>query len=80
MKLQRLFTAHPQSVDETYRQHLMRAARFGGRMVFAGLACMTHALLPFIFVRTGSEAITELNEQMVSLKQAAAQRAAASKT
>ena len=75
MSLQRLFTEHPESVDETYVEHMVRASCFGGRMVVAGLACMVHALLPFIFVHSGSEAIDELHARM----QATRRRAAASK-
>jgi hypothetical protein len=74
MSFHRLFTEHPESVDETYGEHLVRAWWFGGRMVVAGLACMLHALLPFIFVHTGSEAIDELHDRM----QATRRRAAAS--
>jgi len=66
MDLQRMFTEHPASVGETYGQHLVHASYFGGRMVLAGLACMLHALLPFIFVRTGSEAIEQLNARMLA--------------
>ena len=61
-----MFTEHPASVGETYGQHLVHASYFGGRMVLAGLACMLHALLPFIFVRTGSEAIEQLNARMLA--------------
>ena len=64
MNIHRLFTEHPESVGETYGEHLVRATLFGGRMVGAGLACMLHALLPFVFVRTGSVAIDELHAQM----------------
>ena len=74
MNLQRLFTVHPESVGETYGEHLVRASCFGGRMVVAGLACMLHALLPFMFVHTGSQAIDELHARM----QATRRRAAAS--
>jgi hypothetical protein len=28
-----------------------------------------HGLLPFVFVRTGSQAITELNERMIATRQ-----------
>ena len=76
MGLQRLFTEHPESVDETYGEHMVRASCFGGRMVVAGLACMMHALLPFIFVHSGSEAIDELHARM----QATRRRAALSKS
>jgi hypothetical protein len=34
-------------------------------MVFAGLACLVHGVLPFLFVRTGSRAIAELNDRML---------------
>jgi Family of unknown function (DUF6356) len=76
MDLHRLFTEHPESVGETYGEHMVRASCFGGRMVVAGLACMMHALLPFIFVRTGSQAIEELNARMLATRR----RTAASQT
>ena len=65
MNLIRAFTEHPASVGESYTQHLFRAFYFGIRMVFAGIACMVHGVLPFLFVRTGSRAIAELNDRMV---------------
>ena len=71
----RLFTEHPESVHETYGEHMVRASSFGGRMVLAGLACMLHSVLPFIFVHTGSAAIDELHARM----QATRRRAALSK-
>jgi hypothetical protein len=60
------FTAHPQSVGESYTEHLGTATWFGLRMMFAGLACLVHGVLPFMFVCTGSRAITELNDRMVA--------------
>jgi Family of unknown function (DUF6356) len=72
MNLHQLFTEHPESVGETYGEHMVRASCFGGRMVLAGLACMVHALLPFIFVRTGSQAIDELHARMQATRRAAA--------
>ncbi len=65
MDLIRAFTEHPASVGESYGEHLLRATYFGTRMVVAGLACLLHGLLPFLFVRTGSRAIAELNDRMV---------------
>lgn len=64
MDMHKLFIEHPQSVGETYGEHMVRATCFGGRMVAAGLACMLHAWLPFLFVRTGSQAINELHARM----------------
>ena len=65
MSFIRAFTEHPASVGESYSEHLGRAACFGARMIFAGVACLVHGVLPFLFVRTGSRAITELNDRMI---------------
>jgi hypothetical protein len=65
MNLIRAFTEHPASVGESYGEHLFRALGFGTRMMWAGFACVLHGVLPFLFVRTGSRAISELNERMV---------------
>ncbi len=62
----RAFTDHPASVDETYSEHLAMAARFGGRLLLASLACFVHALLPFLFVKTGSRMIGDLHGRMVT--------------
>ncbi len=59
------FTEHPASVDETYTEHMGVAFSFFLRMFPASLACLVHAFLPFLFVKTGSNAIAELNERMV---------------
>ena len=66
MTTQRLFTAHPASVGETYAEHLVTAAGFGARLVLTGLACLVHALLPFLFVKTGSQQIAALYDRMVA--------------
>ncbi|MEZ5565695.1 MAG: DUF6356 family protein [Gammaproteobacteria bacterium] len=63
--LLRLFTDHPASIGETYLQHMGRAAGFSLKMVASGIACLIHALLPFLFVHTGSRAVTELHDRMV---------------
>jgi len=65
VNLIRAFTDHPASVGESYTEHLFRAVYFGTRMVCAGIACLVHGVLPFLFVRTGSRAIAELNDRMV---------------
>ena len=62
----RLFTDHPASVGESYAEHLVTASGFGLRMVLAGLACMIHALLPFLFVKTGSVQISTLHDKMLA--------------
>jgi len=61
----RPFTEHPASVGETYTEHMQVAAGFGLRLFLASLACFVHALLPFLFERTGSTAIQSLHGSMV---------------
>lgn len=65
MFFQRMFRDHPRSVDETYGEHLLAAGSFGTTMVLAGLACLIHALVPGLFVNSGSAAIERLHEKMV---------------
>jgi hypothetical protein len=64
--MKELFTRHPATVDETYTEHMGMAASFGARMFLASLACFVHAVFPFLFERTGSKAITELHQRMVT--------------
>jgi hypothetical protein len=64
--MNRLFNEHPASVGESYGEHLVQASSFGTTMILAGLACLVHGLLPFLFVRTGSTAITALHTRMVT--------------
>jgi Family of unknown function (DUF6356) len=71
MNLIRAFTEHPSSVGESYFEHLLRAVSFGTRMMLAGIACLVHGVLPFLFVRTGSRAITELSDRMITQRQQA---------
>jgi hypothetical protein len=66
MKLRQLFTQHPASVGETYLQHLKAAAWFGLRMLVGGGACLVHALLPFLFVRTGGDCVADLNSRIMA--------------
>ena len=66
MTTMRLFTDHPESVGESYGEHLVTAAGFGSRLVLTGLACLVHALLPFLFVKTGSRQISALYDRMVA--------------
>ena len=53
-KFQLLFQEHPASCNESYIQHLINAALFGAKLVIAGIACIVHAILPFLFVDTAS--------------------------
>ena len=64
--LRTLFTAHPSSVGESYFEHMAHALRFAARMFAGSLACLVHAFLPFLCVKTGSKCIAELHDRMVA--------------
>ena len=64
--LKALFCDHPASVDETYSEHLAAAGGFALRLFAASLVCTVHAILPFLFVKTGSTMIEELHDRMVT--------------
>ena len=64
--IKRVFTEHPASVGESYTQHMGMAFGFGGKMVFAGLACLLHGIFPFLFTRTGRNCIEDLHYRMVT--------------
>ncbi len=61
----RAFQEHPESVGETYIQHMRMSFGFGGRMLLAGLGCILHGIFPFLCVRTGSKTINTLHDAMV---------------
>jgi hypothetical protein len=60
------FTEHPRSVGETYGEHFLTALGFGARMLGGGLACLVHAVLPFLCTRTGSNTIGMLHDRMIA--------------
>jgi hypothetical protein len=59
------FTEHPASVGETYAEHLHAAWSFSASMIAGGLACLVHAIFPFMFVSTASSTVRKLHDRMV---------------
>lgn len=57
-------TRHLDEAGETYAEHCGKAASFGFRMIGGGLACLVHAVLPFLFERTGSETVRGLHSTL----------------
>jgi len=55
---------HLDEVGESYSEHFLFAARVGLLMVFSGLAAVVHAICPWWFARTGSNAIQTLNAML----------------
>lgn len=50
-----LFLEHPRSRSETYIEHLVCAASYGFKMIFAGFAAIIHSVFPFLFETTASD-------------------------
>ena len=62
----RAFTDHPETVGESYVEHLSSAFGFATTMLAGASACFLHGLFPFAFQRSGSRRIVELHERMVA--------------
>jgi Family of unknown function (DUF6356) len=63
--LRKIFIDHPETVGESYGEHLAHASGFGFAMLAGGLACLCHAVIPASFERTGSRIISGLHDRMV---------------
>ena len=64
------FTEHPASVGESYTTHFRHAAGFSISMLRGGLACMVHAVFPFLCTKTGSGIVAQLNTRMITNRHA----------
>ena len=62
----RAFTDHPESVGETYFEHMHTASWFALTMFAGALACLIHAILPFACQTSGSRRIKLLHERMIT--------------
>lgn len=71
------FVEHPHAVGETYTQHMAMAAWFGVRLIAAGLACLVHAVFPFLCVTTGSARVRALFAEMTQRQTVAQSRSTA---
>jgi hypothetical protein len=63
--MKKIFTDHPNSMGETYFQHMKIACLFGSKMVFGGFACIIHAIFPFIFKKTGSDILLNMLHEFI---------------
>jgi Family of unknown function (DUF6356) len=66
MSLKHLFTEHPESVGESYLEHMNVALSFAAPLLAAGLAALVHAFLPFLFLTTASRTVKQLHARMVN--------------
>jgi Family of unknown function (DUF6356) len=65
-RLKDAFLAHPEALNETYGQHFGHAMSYAGRLFAASFCAFAHALLPFLFERTASNAIRTMYGEMTA--------------
>jgi len=56
----KVFLEHPNSIGESYFQHLSFAFRTGVSLTLAGIACTIHAIFPCIFKEAASSKVQQL--------------------
>jgi len=64
--LKALFTDHPNSVNETYLEHMHMSSSFGFWLAAATFCAFIHAIFPFLFEKTASNIIRKLHDRMVA--------------
>jgi hypothetical protein len=64
--IDRLLFQHPRSVGESYVEHAAAASTIGFRMIAGGAACLVHAIVPALCVRTGSTTIKTLYARLMA--------------
>jgi hypothetical protein len=67
-----LFTKHPNSIGETYLEHFFFALLAGIKLISGGVACIIHAVFPFLFKTTGShiakQIVANINQRQQNTK------------
>ncbi len=74
--IDRLFLDHLHEIAETYREHGGHATYIAFTLIFSGLACLIHALVPGLFVHTASHAVRDIDALMARRASAAQNRLA----
>lgn len=60
-----LFTKHPEENELTYTEHFRRSIKFSIKMFYGSTALFIHAFFPFLFEKTGSRIVMELDDEMI---------------
>lgn len=66
--MERIFTDHPRTTEESYFQHFVRTAGFAGLLCLAALSCLVHAIFPFLLQGTASSIVTRLGQRMLAVR------------
>ncbi len=59
-----LFNQHPNSVNQTYLEHMRDAFDYGITSCIGGYILIIHSIFPFVFKDTGSKIIFHLNDRL----------------
>lgn len=65
------FTQHPHSIGQSYLRHMFNALRYSFTLIFSGILCFIHALLPFLCVKVASDNVFKLAEEFKEVKKKA---------
>ena len=57
---------HLRDAGMTYFQHMRHALYVGTFLILAGVCCVTHSVMPFLFKTTASNIITHLSDNVIS--------------
>ena len=59
-----IFTKHPNSVGETYFEHMKEAMRFAFKIQMVVFIILIHSVFPFLFEQVGSDEIEKINNDL----------------
>tara|TARA_B110000263_G_C14846928_1_gene302359 strand:- start:191 stop:388 length:198 start_codon:yes stop_codon:yes gene_type:complete len=59
-----IFTTHPKETGETYFQHLWFALKYSFTLFGLFVIALIHSILPFIFIKTVSNKIIKMAENL----------------
>ena len=54
-KIKELFSEHPNNIEESYLIHMGYSLCYGFNFFCAGIACIIHAIFPFLFKKIASD-------------------------
>ena len=59
------FTKHPESLGETYAQHLCIAHYYAFKLFLCAVSVLIHGVFPFLFVHTMSKGLVNICKSML---------------
>ena len=62
--MKNMFTEHPNSVGESYTEHMFFAILIGLKLILWGIAAIVHALFPFVLKTFVSSNIKKLHDDI----------------